>query len=151
MAPINAERDRFEEMSHIVRRLLPTFAGGRKDGGMSDTWVASGWWLASDGKWYPPAPEGSPSAPSATSAPVDVEPAPAAADAGPVIDLRNDGLVLDLRETQPKVLVPPPIPVVAEEAPTIAPDPPTPVVTSPGGRWGGHRVVASPVRSQVTQ
>jgi len=107
---------------------------------VSDTWVAPGWWLASDGKWYPPADE---------------------AEHADAIDtvlahrMADEPLVLDLRASEPVIehpeavaLTPPPVPAAAvrtSSAPSAMKAP-----ASSGGRWGGHRRVATPIGSTPT-
>ena len=109
---------------------------------MSDTWVAPGWWLASDGKWYPPAGE------AEHAAAVDTVLAHRAADQPLVLDLRASEPVIEHHE--PADLTPPPVPSAAVAAPSVAPTRATAPASSSGGRWGGHRRVATPIGSTPT-
>lgn len=99
---------------------------------MSDTWVAPGWWLASDGRWYPPA--------AAERETGGAEPAHPEQNLGAPV-------ILDLRSSEPTVelvgqsaLAPPPIPASAGQTPSDSHP-----GEGRGTRWGGHRRIAPPI------
>lgn len=113
---------------------------------MSDTWVGPGWWLASDGRWYPPQTE------DTHAAAVDAVVAHRVADEPFVLDLRHSApIVIPSRSATPpsdppETVVPPPV-----EDTTVPPVARRVRMTRTEERWGGHRRLARPVRAKPTQ
>jgi len=100
---------------------------------VSDTWVAPGWWLASDGRWYPPATA------ECDTVGADTNGIERDVDAHVVLDLRTSEPVIEL-EAKP-AMTPPPIP-----APAARPASAHGRSRDGGGtRWGGHRRIAPPI------